>query len=251
MVVGSAHGVVAHSALIRLCYNETMVRHQRGFTIIEVLLFLSISGLLMALLFVGTGIAIQRQQYQDTIQSFASFLRGQYAAMVSVENDNEAGEKCPIDNMQAARGQSNCVIVGRYLQADGADGKTYETFPIYAKQSGDTWQYRYGQRDGVYDLSWDARTKLAGKQDSDEVKFSLAMYRHPKTGQVAIKSAKQTYTAGQVGGLLGLADDTTTQELCVYDTGWLPNERRSIFLSPHSESSDAISIKPAEQCHDS
>lgn len=227
------------------------MRHQRGFTIIEVLLFLSISGLLMALLFVGTGVAIQRQQYQDTIQSFAGFVRGQYAAMVSVENNNEAGATCPIDGRSAVRGQSSCVVVGRYLQADGSEGRTYMTFPIYAKQVGDSWEYRYGNEDGRYEVSWGARTKLASGSDGDAVKASIAIYRHPDTGQVAVKGSRASYASRNIRSLLDGPVTTTKQEICVYETGWLPHERRSVFISAYAESSDAITVGPAsEGCKD-
>lgn len=227
------------------------MRHQRGFTIIEVLLFLSISGLLMALLFVGTGIAIQRQQYQDTIQSFASFLRSQYAAMVSVENDDPAGSKCPIDNTTATRGQSECVIIGRYLQADDSEGRRYKTFPVYAKKVGGAWQYRYGEHDGDYEVNWSARTKLAGRSDGDAVQFSVVIYRDPETGQVAVKSDSRTYTPAEIGIAMQHAGETTVREICVYDTGWLSPERRSVFISPRAGSSDAVTIAPASDgCKD-
>ena len=82
-----------------------MIRRTSGFTIIEVVLFLAISGLMAIGLLVGTSMAIQRQQYRDAVQSFAGYLRDEYARVVSVENDGTA--KCGA----SVRGQSECFIV--------------------------------------------------------------------------------------------------------------------------------------------
>lgn len=231
------------------------MRHQRGFTIIEVLLFLSISGLLMALLFVGTGVAIQRQQYQDTVQSFATFLRGQYSAMVNVENDHEGDAVCPIAAAGATghssispppqRGQTDCLIIGRYIQADSNEGRRYRAFPIYAKKQSGGWQYRYGDNSEEYYLNWDGRTKLAGRDHADQVQFSLAMYRHPGSGEVTIKTAGRAYAPGEIRDFINSPANSHKQEVCVYDIGWLPNERLSVVISPNTGLSDAVVIAPS------
>jgi type II secretory pathway pseudopilin PulG len=62
-----------------------MIRRTSGFTIIEVVLFLAISGLMAIGLLAGTSMAIQRQQYRDAVQSFAGYLRDEYARVVSVD----------------------------------------------------------------------------------------------------------------------------------------------------------------------
>ncbi|MDO4781150.1 MAG: hypothetical protein Q4A34_02045 [Candidatus Saccharibacteria bacterium] len=228
-----------------------MVRHQYGFTIIEVVLFLAISSGLLLLLFAGTSIALQRQQYQDAIQSFATFLQGQYSAVTSVENDNEGTVTCPIADTRAFRGQSDCVIIGRYIAASDVEGRHYTAFPVYALQQGASWRYAYDENpDQSHEVSWGGKTRLAGR-DKANVRLSMLMYRHPVTGQLAIKAADRTYSAADIGDLV---NDQTKQggaEVCVYDDGWLVNERRSVILAPRAGSSDAVTIMPAsEACSD-
>ena len=70
--------------------------YQKGFTIIEVMLFLVVTSALAIMLVTSTGVAIQRQQYKDSVQSFASFWNNQYGKIVSPENERSATEQCPL-----------------------------------------------------------------------------------------------------------------------------------------------------------
>ena len=89
------------------------MKRQDGFTIIEVTLFLAVSGFFAISLLVGASTAVQRQQYRDSVQSFANYLRSQYSQVINVENDRNFG-KCPIGGGDTNRGQSECVILDKY-----------------------------------------------------------------------------------------------------------------------------------------
>ena len=56
---------------------------QKGFTIIEVVLVIAISGLMAAGIMIGVSSSINRQQYRDSVQSFAAFLRSEYSKVVN------------------------------------------------------------------------------------------------------------------------------------------------------------------------
>ena len=49
----------------------------RGFTIIEVMLFLALSGVLLAGILGGLGGNIARQRYNDAVQDIANIMRDQ------------------------------------------------------------------------------------------------------------------------------------------------------------------------------
>ncbi|MCL2094586.1 prepilin-type N-terminal cleavage/methylation domain-containing protein [Candidatus Saccharibacteria bacterium] len=51
---------------------------RRGFTIVEVMMFLAITAALMAGMFIGTGQNIDRNRYDDSVESFRGFLQDQY-----------------------------------------------------------------------------------------------------------------------------------------------------------------------------
>ena len=155
-----------------------MSRDSKGFTIIEVVLFLAISGLLMATLLVGVSQAISRQEYRDAVQSFAGFLRSEYSKMINVENDRPDGNNAVCQgSVSTYRGQSNCFIVGRYIETVGSDdanyGTEYASYAVYAKEVSDasgnlSWKY-YRSGDEAVDalqkvthrVSWDVKTKLS------------------------------------------------------------------------------------------
>ena len=234
------------------------MKREYGFTIIEVMLVLAISSLMALLLMVGTGVAIQRQQYKDSVQSFANFLTSQYARVVSVENDRTGVAECPITGSDAGpipRGQSNCVIVGRYLATTGiggaSDGRQYEARSVYAAQSGGSWIYTLGDVDTIYSVNWSARTRLS-TQNEDGAQIAILMYRNPDQGSLHIRTDANYYTNANISTFFnGSSGQTEVRELCVYDRGWLPAERRSVFLGARASSSDAVTVGNAtELCND-
>lgn len=113
----------------------------RGFTIIEVMLFLAISGLMMVGLLVGTGATISKQRYNDSVYSLQSKLQAQYSAADSVEDSCRSSTdascapnvSCTLSGSSVSvkygtsattpepRGQSDCLILGRYITTT-ADG---------------------------------------------------------------------------------------------------------------------------------
>lgn len=216
-----------------------MIRRTSGFTIIEVVLFLAISGLMAIGLLAGTSMAIQRQQYRDAVQSFAGYLRDEYARVVSVENDGTA--KCGA----SVRGQSECFIVGRLIKTTGAAGRSYVSYPVYSNESG---VYQYDESQALsYDVAWSAKTKM---QDAGDNALALLMYRDRDTGRLEIRSKQGDVTNAAVGGnsisaLMSSTDAAEGREICVYDDGWLKGERQSVFLTAKAGSGDAIAINNA------
>lgn len=233
-------------------------RVQRGFTIIEVVLFLALSGGLVAVLLAGTSLAIQRQQYRDAVQSFAGFLRDEYAQVISVENLRQTDATCPIKGaVSAARGQSNCVIVGRYITTGGNvaanDGTRYQSHPVYALKQGDVWHYAYQEAEATtYELNWGVKTRFS-RQSEQAAHIAMVLYRHPETGQLAVRAASGRYTQATIVALIEATDAPGAQryEICLYERGWLRGQRQSVFLGARAGSSDAITVGEAtKECDD-
>ncbi len=67
-------------------YNLSMRTMKKGFTLIEVMLFLVLTGALFVAVAVGTQNSIFQQRYNDSIQNFVEFLRGIYSQVSNVEN---------------------------------------------------------------------------------------------------------------------------------------------------------------------
>ena len=67
-------------------------RQKRGFTIIEVSLFLALSGFLMVGLIASANSSISRQRYNDSVNDVAEFVRGIYAEAINTSiNANAFG----------------------------------------------------------------------------------------------------------------------------------------------------------------
>lgn len=63
-----------------------MKKFRRGFTLIEVALFLAVTGALFVGVTVGVQNSIFQQRYNDATQNFAEFLRGVYAETMNVQS---------------------------------------------------------------------------------------------------------------------------------------------------------------------
>ena len=61
-------------------------RLKKGFTIIEVVLFLAISGAILAAIMSNAAYSVARRRYNDSVTSFVEEIRNAYSATVNVEN---------------------------------------------------------------------------------------------------------------------------------------------------------------------
>ena len=92
-----------------------MKKRLKGFTIIEVSLFLAITGLLFLGVIIGVQSSVFRQRFNDSVQNFAEFLRGVYAEAMNVQS--------------ADSGRSNQAIYGKLItfgEEIGFDGESVD-----------------------------------------------------------------------------------------------------------------------------
>lgn len=224
------------------------MKRRAGFTVIEVILFLTISSALTMMLMIGTGSALQRQQYRDSVQSFSSFLKSQYGKVISVENDRESSGKCPISGADIdpiSRGQSNCVIVGRYISSVAKGGvnrgEVYQVYKVYGISTPSGWQYTLDDDyDVEYQLDWGSRSRLSTQSDGSTA-VAILMYRDPEVGNLVIRTDTSLYNQSNIGSFFtGGAAQLAEREICVYNDGWLTGEFVSVLLGSKLASSDAI-----------
>ncbi len=126
-----------------LMYNNSMdnnvVERRPGFTIIEVMLFLAISGFLLVGILVGTGSSIANQRYKDAVQDTVDAIKNAYSfvsdtQIASRNGDGTQGNKgvCgaltasqitdgidPKQNWNSGRGRTDCVVYGAVIAING------------------------------------------------------------------------------------------------------------------------------------
>jgi type II secretory pathway pseudopilin PulG len=112
--------------------------YRRGFTIVEVMLFLGITGLLALTLLGGWTTMINTQRYKDSVKTVQSFLQSQYNFVYNVENvkQDDGGPFCIVNGSKepqfvssgVSRGQSNCIQMGRLISISG--GTDISVYPI-------------------------------------------------------------------------------------------------------------------------
>lgn len=110
-----------------------MVLRSQGFTIIEVSIFLAVSGLLITIALLGTGNVIQRTRFSDSGRSLNSYLQQQYDNILNGVNTRLGQEECnasQVDtNSSQAPGMSNCLFLGKLIVFK-RNSSTVQTFDI-------------------------------------------------------------------------------------------------------------------------
>ena len=131
-----------------LLYNRVMQKDAKsirvGFTIIEVMLFLALTGLLLSGVIVGLGNNLSRQRYNDAVEDVADILQDQYSFVSDIRintrtkaqdsscyalvaSDITGGDAASYFNSVAAsksksisyRGRTNCVVYGAVVVING------------------------------------------------------------------------------------------------------------------------------------
>lgn len=90
-----------------------MLRATEGFTIIEVTIFLAISGLLLLMMFLGTGSLAARQRFTDSTDSLLTFFQSQYDEVLNGVNVRASSTVC--GTTATIPGKSNCLLIGKLL----------------------------------------------------------------------------------------------------------------------------------------
>lgn len=101
---------------------------QTGFTVIEVVLVIAISGLIAMGIMSSSSRQVNVQNYRDGVESFRDFLAGQFEDLDSVKNNQSGG--CP-GGASHGRGAGNCFYSGKFISITASGDETkLEARPI-------------------------------------------------------------------------------------------------------------------------
>lgn len=244
------------------------IKNTHGFTIIEVMLFLAVSGLLAIGILVGSGVAIGQQRYRDSVSSLKSFVQEQYNQTANVVNDRSGDEACsganvvqPPDDVASpqARGTSDCFLMGRLVTV-GADGKQlsaadvvgYRTSTSAAVEPTDLGELKKNYKLGISTINQDSREVEWGAQivkpkTSTAMPLTVLIVRSPVSGSTMtfVKDGVQTDLNGMVASGIVAAP----KSMCVDPAGGtIAGERLAVRIGAYATAQSAIEI-PTESEH--
>jgi len=245
-------------------YSET------GFTIVETMLFLAITGLLIMGAFAGVGNSINNQKYRDSVTSLQSKLQEQYSDTSSVDNDRSASAYMTCDTNanvstggSTPLGQSDCVILGKYITYSSDDNKLVirkvigyiapGTLPL----ANDVLTLKaYNMKplpsddisSEIYNIEWGS--SLVGDKNADmsHLYFSMLILRSPLSG--VSRTFIQSGSAIPDANMKSLLDSSLSQSLkmCVKDTNTVlgSNNRSAINIIANTTGASGVQTQGGE-----
>jgi len=137
-------------------------KKRSGFTIVEIMIFLAISGILIVGVMAGSGVIVARHRYNDSVQNLAQLLRAQYSAVINIHiAERTPGERMAclspsldaildgntsitVTNFQRffddsgnlkagvddGRGRNNCLVYGSVITFGGDGGRAIQVSPL-------------------------------------------------------------------------------------------------------------------------
>lgn len=187
----------------------SVAKSKKGFTILEVTIFLAITGLLLVGVLGGTYSSISRQRYNDSVRSVSEFFRQMYAEVISPETNadpettnvgssNESaiygkvivfGLNSPDDDVNSDQTRDNTIynatLVGNVNIPSEESSFMNELKAVEARIfCGNTSDADEGVTTvGTYVPEWDAKIRTL---DNKPLRGTLIIARSPSSGTVHI-----------------------------------------------------------------
>ncbi len=241
------------------------IKRQDGFTIIEVMLFLGVTGLLAIGILVGSGIAIGQQRYRDSVNSLKSLIQEQYSQTANVVNSRDGQWTCSaaagVTEETAGggqpRGTSDCVLLGRFLTINELGTKITISNIAGHRDSGalvannDIDELLTNYQLGVspidqeeVEVSWGAQ--VVKQKTTTPMPMSILVIRSPLSGAVMTFSTEGVKT--NIKEVIAATNLNQTRNLCVNaDAGTFMGKRMEVRITPYASSQGAIQIPPESE----
>lgn len=238
--------------------------YKPGFTIIETLLFLALTGLLVAGVLAGTGTSINVQRYRDSVSTLKSLIAGQYSEVTNTRNiergtDLSCANDATVSDTGAVlpRGQAECILIGRYMTIDDSAIATWsvvgraQSTTAGANDIADLQNYRLALMESTKEassLEWGARIAwprpVSGPPTQSGVRqFSMLILRSPKSGISYTFTADNTTTP--LASMIVAGRTIPGQEqrrICVDSNGFFAGGM-AVVIGAYASGANAIEIR--------
>lgn len=236
---------------------------QTGFTVIEVMLFLGVTGLLAMGILVGSGIAINQQRYRDSVTSLKSYIQQQYSEVGNVTNGRAKTWNCDTNGVITevasgqARGTSECVILGRFITVDEAGTKLttsnvsayrLPSAPVAASDIAEiAGNYRLASSpidQDIQQVAWGAQ--VVRPSTTTPQPLSILIVRSPLSGSLLTFTAEGVQT--NLNSMVNLANTSAVRDLCVNaDAGTFVGNRMEVRIDAKAANQGAVHIPPESE----
>ena len=224
-------------------------KNEVGFTIIETMLFLGITGLMIVGILAGTGVSINIQRYRDSVSSLQTALQQQFSEVLNVSNSSSGNLACYGDGSVKARGQSDCVLLGRFITTSN-DSKTLLIKNVIGyiddnatKASNDIEalkQYKIKispVSSDSYSIPWDAAVVKEGS--NNPISFSMLIVHSPLSGAVRSFIVVDS-TVSDIRNMLTKDALSQSAKLCVSSNSLFTGAKSAVVVMPNATSSSSI-----------
>jgi type II secretory pathway pseudopilin PulG len=237
------------------------IKTQHGFTVIEVMLFLAVTGILAVGILVGSGVSIGQQRYRDSVNTLKSLIQDQYNETTNVQNSRNQAWTCDSSTIiiespsgtGESRGTSDCVLLGRFITVDNSGTKlTVSSVAGYrdtgAAAASDILELQTHYKLGISpidqeekDVEWGAQ--VVEPKTTTPMPVSILIVRSPLSGAVMTFIADGV--TNDLDGLVKVSNLQQTKDLCINaDAGSFVGKRVEVKINAYASSQTAISIPP-------
>ncbi len=184
-----------------------MKRIRRGFTLVEVSLFLAITAAIFVSIAVGTQNSIFQQRYNDAVQNFAEFLRSIYSQVTNVQSEGDGRSGYAIYgklvNFEIDNGNNKITtynVVGEVAEDDLGNDNVLERLKklsadvVLNKGDGEKIEYEPVGFVENYRPRWASQIQTTGGWNDDGYNVytgALLIVRHPSSGTVYTYSSNE------------------------------------------------------------
>ena len=244
----------------------------RGFTVIELMLFLAITGAIFAALMIGVNNNIIQQQYKGSVQEYGYLLQNQYSEVANTRNGRDVNLQCKLDAagdvaVSSPTGGGDlpgapsvipaCVVLGRAIEV-GPGGASVHVYPVVGLEpaSGSSLSdldaliaYKPNITDQFEtistDLNYGTSLKLPGGNVSEA---SFLILRSPSSGLIRVFASSNPLSVtstnplkADIISMITLDNATMSVKNCVDgQRGLLP--RQSVMIDPKVAGADGVVI---------
>lgn len=226
-----------------------------GFTIIEVMLFLAITGVLAIGILATAGASIASQRYKDAVATFQSDIQQQYEDAVSVVNDRED----PIDGCSETRGRSECVLLGKFMTVES--GGLVKQYRVYGTEPADALAPSAAYRDEYQvlksytprvveenvqetEMEWGtgiARPIRGTGAGSAPLDLGILVLRSPQSGLI-YTFTKEDVLTNNLPDSIASEFARTRRTICIAPSGWTVAETLALSIAANSASANGVEI---------